>query len=167
MPNGQVNPLAALASSARQINEQANQVVKSLGDSFTQTTNQLLTSAAQGLPALPPLPGAQQQSSHNQRGNPNGPNQFPQFPGPQQLIPTQALQAVSQVEDVILPPGLPRPSQALLQAAGVRPRRAPAPPMEEVPPVAAEPRRVIPGVEGAQVPATARRPSRALGIQAL
>jgi hypothetical protein len=126
MPNGQFNPLATIASSARQLNEQANQAVKSLGDSFTQTTNQFLASAAQAAPPLPPLPGAQQ-GSHS-RGNPNGPNQFPQLPTPQQLIPAQALQAVSQVEDVLLPPGIPRPSQALLQAT--RPRR-PAPPPEE------------------------------------
>jgi hypothetical protein len=131
MPNAQFNPLATLASSARQLNEQANQVVKSLGDSFTQTTNQLLASAAQGLPPLPPLPGAQASNPGNSRGNPNGGNQFPQLPTPQQLIPAQALQAVSQVEDVLLPPGIPRPSQALLQAA--RPRR-PAPAPEQPPP---------------------------------
>lgn len=126
MPNAQFNPLATLATSARQLNEQANQAVKSLGDSFIQTTNQLLATAAQGLPPLPPLPGAQATNPVNSRGNPNGGNQFPQLPTPQQLIPAQALQAVSQVEDVLLPPGIPRPSQALLQAT--RPRR-PAPPL--------------------------------------
>lgn len=161
MPNGQFNPLATLATSARQLNEQANQVVKSLGDSFTQTTNQLLASAAQGLPALP-LPGAQSGNPGHSRGNPNGaPNGG--FPALQQLIPAQALQAVSQVEDVLLPPGIPRPSQALLQATGARPRRA-APAMEEAAPAAAPVTRVgVAGVEGAN----ARRAGRALGIQAV
>ena len=163
MPNGQFNPLATLATSARQINEQANQVVKSLGDSFTQTTNQLLSSAAQGLPPLP-LPGAQSSNPGHSRGNPNGASNGG-LPTLQQLIPAQALQAVSQVEDVLLPPGLPRPSQAFLGAA--RPRR-PAPPTEEVAPTTAATRpRATPGVEGAQSPTTARRPSRALGVQAL
>ena len=166
MPNGQFNPLTTLANSARQINEQANQVVKSLGDSFTQTTNQLLASAAQGLPALP-LPGAQSGNPGNSRGNPNGgnPNGAPNggFPTLQQLIPAQALQAVSQVEDVLLPPGLPRPSQALLQATGARPRRQAPAPAAETP--AATPTRVgvTAGVEGAN----ARRTGRALGIQAV
>ncbi len=128
MANGQFNPLATLATSARQLNEQANQAVKSLGDSFTQTTNQLLATAAQGLPPLPPLPGAQASNPGNGRGNSNGGSGLPQL---QQLIPTQALQAVSQVEDVLLPPGIPRPSQTLFQAA--RPRRQ-APPPEETPP---------------------------------
>jgi hypothetical protein len=164
MPNGQFNPLSTLATSARQLNEQANQVVKSLGDSFTQTTNQLLASAAQGLPALPPLPGAQASNPGNSRGNPNGaPNGgFPQL---QQLIPAQALQAVSQVEDVLLPPGIPRPSQTLLQATGARPRRPAPMPAEEAPAAPAAPARVgvTAGVEGAN----ARRAGRALGVQAV
>ena len=48
MPNGQqpFNPLAAVASTVRQVNEQLNQSAKALGDSFTQTTNQLLATAA-------------------------------------------------------------------------------------------------------------------------
>lgn len=160
MANGQFNPLATLATSARQLNEQANQVVKSLGDSFTQTTNQLLASAAQGLPALPPLPGAQGNPG-NGRGNPNGaPNGgFPQL---QQLIPAPALQAVSQVEDVLLPPGVPRPSQALL---GARPRRQvmEQPPAEQ--PAPAAPGRQ-PGMGVGGLNSESRRPSRALGVQA-
>ncbi len=173
MPNGQFNPLATLATSARQLNEQANQVVKSLGDSITQTTNQLLASAAQGLPALPPLPGAQASNPGNNpgnhRGNPNGgnPNGAPNggFPTLQQLIPAQAIQAVSQVEDVLLPPGLPRPSQALLQATGAKPRRQAPAPAAESPAAPATSARVgvTAGVEGAN----ARRTGRALGIQAV
>ena len=172
MPNGQiVNPLAALATTARQVGEQANATLKGLGDSLTQTTSQLLATAAQapGLPGLPGLPAgipgltAARGSSH--RGNPNG-NQL--FPTPQQLVPAGLLQAFSGIEDVVIPRGLPRPSQVLL---GVTPARRPGAPVAEVPvtpmvPVAVT-ERVAAGVEGAQRPAAIRRPSRALGIQAV
>ena len=131
MPNGQqFNPLATLASSARVMGEQANTAIKSLGDAFSQSTSQLLSTAAQAVPPLPGAPGGQQ-------GNPNRGNPGPQAQLPS-LIPTQALRAFSQVEEIVLPKGLPRPSAALLQAAGVQPApaaaREPAPTPPAPPP---------------------------------
>jgi len=102
-----VNPLAMVASTARQFNEQANTMVKGLADSVTQGANQFLQVTSKGLPALPGLPGAQGNSGG---GNPNG-----GLPTPQQLL-AQPLQAVSQAEDVILPKGFPRVATQLLQA---------------------------------------------------
>jgi len=155
MPNGQFNPLATLATSARQLNEQANQVVKSLGDSFTQTTNQLLASAAQGLPPLPPLPGATQ-GNGSKNGNGGA------LPSLRQLVPAQALQAVSQVEDVVIPAGFPRPSQVLL---GARPRRQAMeqPPGDQPPALAGRPGMGVGGLNGRT---EAKRPGKALGVQA-
>jgi hypothetical protein len=167
MPNGQFNPLATLATSARQLNEQANQVVKSLGDSFTQTTNQLLASAAQGLPPLPPLPGATQgNGSKNGNGNGNGGNpgngNGGALPSLRQLVPAQALQAVSQVEDVVIPVGFPRPSQVLL---GARPRRQAMeqPPGDQPPALVGRPGMGVGGLNGRT---EAKRPGKALGVQA-
>ena len=157
MPNGQFNPLATLATSARQLNEQANQVVKSLGDSFTQTTNQLLASAAQGLPPLPPLPGATQ-GNGSKNGNGNG----GALPSLRQLVPAQALQAVSQVEDVVIPVGFPRPSQVLL---GARPRRQAMeqPPGDQPPALVGRPGMGVGGLNGRT---EAKRSGKALGVQA-
>ena len=167
MPNGQFNPLATLATSARQMNEQANQVVKSLGDSFTQTTNQLLASAAQGLPPLPPLPGMTQgNGSKNGNGsNPGNGNGGP-FPSLQQLVPAQALQAVSQVEDVVFPAGFPRPSQVFLGAARPKRQTMEQPPAEHAQPPAMAGRQPGLGVGGLNGHAESKRPGKALGIQA-
>ena len=157
MPNGQFNPLATLATSARQINEQANQAVKSLGDSFTQATSQLLTTAAQGMPPLPPLPGAQ-----NNPGPRSNPGPFANGGGFPQLLPPQALQAVSQVEDVAFPAGFPKPTQVLgLRRARVAPQPAEQPAPASTPLVTAARPAAALGVEGQDGVA---RP-RALGVQ--
>lgn len=80
-------------------------------------------------PGSPPLPGGQNSNPGHIRGNPNGgspalPQLFPSgnganvsatgVPTLQQLFPPGAVQAVSQVEEVVIPSGLPRPSQVLL-----------------------------------------------------
>lgn len=109
------NPLTAIANTARTFNEQANVTLKSLSDTVTQASNNLLTGLAQGLPGLPALGGG-----NPGRGNPNG--------GAAAVPSIQTLLApFSQLEDVLLPPGLPRPSQVLLGTAP-RPRPAAATP---------------------------------------
>ena len=121
----QFNPLEPLATAARQFNEQANLAVRGLGDTLTQTANTLLQVPAQ-LPLALPLPngvgGRRNNPGHN--GNPNGnPNSNGIFPALNQLVPTQALQPLTQVEDVIIPAGLPRPTRVLLDALGPARRR--------------------------------------------
>jgi len=145
MPD-EFNPIAPLANGLRQINEQANIAAKGMGDSVTQAANSLLTAVASGLPALPGLPG----NKGNNPGNPNGGKGI--FPTLDQIVPTEMVLALSKVEDVILPQGFPRPSAALAEATGQRPRRPaadrpappandrPAPPANDRPPPAA-PRR--------------------------
>ncbi len=96
------NPLMAVASTVRQVTEQANTTVKSLQDNITNTANQLIQSVASGAPKLPGIPGL---GTRGNGGNSNGGNQA--FPTPQQLLATP-LQAITQAEDVILPRGAPR-----------------------------------------------------------
>lgn len=107
------NPLVAIANTARTFNEQANTTVKALSDSITQASNTVLTGLAQGLPGLPGLGG----------GNPGRGNTHN---GGAVNIAQQLLAPFSQLEDVLLPPGLPRPSQVLLGTG-----RAPAPRVQE------------------------------------
>ncbi len=114
------NPVAGIANAAKTLNEQANITVKSLSDGFTQATSQLLTQAAQGLPGLPVVPG-----QAAARGN-----QAP-LAGLQQIVAP-----FTQLEDVVLPAGLPRPSQLLLGAAAPARPRAPAAPTQPAAPAA-------------------------------
>ena len=99
------NPVALAANTARQLGETLNQTVQSLGNQVASTGSTLLTGLANGGPPLP-LPGVS--------GAPGG----GLLPTPQQLVPTQALQALSELENAILPAGLPRPAGMMLQAAG-------------------------------------------------
>lgn len=101
------NPVALAANTVRQLGETANQTVQSLGNQLAQTSSTLLSGLANGAGPLP-LPGI------------SGANGGGPLPTPQQLVPTQALQAISQLENAVLPAGLPRPAAMLLQAsAGV------------------------------------------------
>ena len=128
-----MNPLAAVANAAKTLTEQANITVKSLSDGLTQATSQILTQAAQGLPGLPMLGG----QGNPGRGNPNG--------GPLAGL-AQIVAPFTQLEEVILPKGLPRPSQMILGTTAARPR-APAPAAPETPPPApAAPARARTGV---------------------
>ena len=121
MPNEvPVNPLAALFSSVRAMGEQANVSIKGLGDGLAQGVNQLLATAAQAAPPLPGLPMGQ--GNPGPRGNPNGGN--PNGGKLPSLIPTAALQAIKQVEDVVLPKGFTGPAAALLVATGAQPAPA-------------------------------------------
>ena len=108
------NPIAAVANAAKTLTEQANVTVKGLSDGLTQATSQILTQAAQGLPGLPALGG---------QGTPARANGGP-LAGLAQIVAP-----FTQLEEVILPKGLPRPSQLLLgTTAPARPPAAPARP---------------------------------------
>ena len=101
------NPVALAANTVRQLGETANQTVQSLGNQLAATSSTLLSGLAGGSGPLA-LPGI------------SGANGGGLLPAPQQLVPTQALQALSQLENAVLPAGLPRPAAMLLQAsAGV------------------------------------------------
>lgn len=127
------NPFALAANTIRQIGESANQTVQSVGNQFAQVTSQGLRAVASGGPPLPlpgvaggiPLPFATGNpngggnSNGNPNGNPNGNQTGPLgLPSLQQVLPIQAIQAVGQLENSILPAGIPRVSQLLLSVAG-------------------------------------------------
>ncbi len=127
------NPVALAANTLQQLGATATQTITSLGNNLNQTASQLLRGLSSGaalpLPlGLPPLPGLAAingaingGSTHN-NGNPNGnqagPLGLPGLPTLQQLVPIQAIQAIGQLENTILPPGVPRVSQMLLAAFG-------------------------------------------------
>ena len=161
-----------LANTGRQLTEALNQTVQQLGNTATSTLNQLLQAPATGLRGLR-LPGIGGQagvpnlldplgllsgaggSSH--RGNPNGFG----VGGVNALAPLRSLlQPFSQIEEVAIPRGLPRPTALILgaltpeQPAPVDPAAAPLPGGG-----------AVAGVEGAQRPAGARRLGRQLGVQ--
>ena len=129
------NPVALAANTLRQIGESGNQAVMGLGNTLSQTASQLLRGLGGGgalpfgLPNLPGLPGLGNAggSSHN-NGNPNGNGAGPLgLPAIGALIPAQAVQAVTQLEAAVLPPGLPRPAAILMQALGVGQAPTPEP----------------------------------------
>lgn len=149
------NPFALVANTVRQIGESANQTVQSVGNQFAQVTSQGLRAVASGGPPLPlpgvaggiPLPfGNPGGSSHNNNNNGNqaGPLGLPSL---QQLLPVQAIQAVGQLENSILPAGVPRISQLLLSMAGGVPANGEGPAPEPGPAALPAPSRV-PGTEG-------------------
>lgn len=100
-------PLAPLANTARTVTEQLNVTNKALSDSVALTTGQLLTSLTQGIPGL----------GGNGGGNPNGQAGLG-LPGLQTLFPAGALQAVTSLEEVVIPAGIPRPSALLAGVTG-------------------------------------------------
>jgi len=109
MTNGTIpNLLAAPLTTLKQIGEQANQAIQSLGTGMARAASQGLDTLISGAPPLPGLPGVTGQG----------------LPTPQQLLPANLAQALGQIENVLIPPGLPRPSQAL---GGVAPTPAPTP----------------------------------------
>lgn len=98
MPNGIPNPLAAPLTTLKQIGEQTNQAVQSLGTGLSRSVSQGLDALITGAPPIPGLPGAPAVAG---------------LPTPQQLLPANLAQALGQIENVLIPPGLPRPSQAM------------------------------------------------------
>jgi hypothetical protein len=147
------NPIAMGANVLRQIGETANQTVMTLGNQFAQTQSQLLRGLATGQPPLSlSLPGLG--ANGNGGGVGAGPLGLP--------LPTEALRSINQLENSILPAGLPRPSSMLMSLANGRPPGEAAD--EAVAPVEARPSRPGEhmGVEG--VNGLDRRGARA-GIQ--
>lgn len=162
-----------LATTGRQLTEGFNQSIKALGDNLTQGVNQLLQVPSTGLRGLR-LPGLGGQgggalnladplglfkggSSHNNNAGGllgNGGN-------PLNAV-TNVVKAFGQVEDVILPRGVPRPSALILGITT---------PTEAV----IENGAVVPttgagtsiGIEGGQRPAAERRIGRQAGVQAV
>ncbi|KKL82283.1 hypothetical protein LCGC14_1986320 [marine sediment metagenome] len=108
------NPLTAPLSALKQIGEQTNIAIQSMGTGMSRAASSTLDALVGGVPALPGIPGAAAR---------------PTAPG--QLLPANLQQALGQVENLIIPPGLPRPSQVF---TGVVPPTPPAPRPEERPP---------------------------------
>ncbi|MBA7662717.1 MAG: hypothetical protein GH143_07275 [Calditrichaeota bacterium] len=117
----QLNPFTAPLSAIKQMGEQANVAIQSLGTGMTRATSQTLDALMGGLPGLPGMPPGAPAPAMNTG-----------LPTPGGLMPANLTQALSQVENLLIPPGLPRPSQVL---AGVTP--TPTPPPEERPPAPA------------------------------
>ncbi len=132
MPNGPLNPLTAPLTMIKQVGEQASATISSLGVSMTQVASQGLDTLISG---VPPIPGAA----------PGAP--APGIPTIAQLMPANLQQALGQVENLLIPPGLPRPSQALKAAPAPAPTPTPTPTPQpnagtETPPAMAQRRRV-------------------------
>jgi len=132
MNNGPVNPLTAPLTMIKQVGEQASATISSLGTGMTQAASQGLDSIISGVPVLPGMPGV--------------------TPGaraltPQSLMPANLQQALGQVENLLIPPGLPRPSQALGLPRVTPPTPQPQPTPQpsagaETPPAMAQRRRI-------------------------
>ncbi|MBA7606329.1 hypothetical protein ES703_13477 [subsurface metagenome] len=107
MPNGQINPLTAPLTMLKQVGEQASAAIASVGTSMSQAASQGLDTLIIGVPPIPGVPGA--------------PAAAPGIPTPAQLMPANLQQALGQVENLLIPAGLPRPSQAFRAAPTPRP----------------------------------------------
>ena len=131
MPN-QFNPLTAPLTMIKQVGEQASNAIQSVGTGLTQMTSQGLEALITGVPPLPGVPGVPAAAR-------------PGLPTPQQLMPANLQQTLTQVENLLIPPGLPRPSQVLKVAPAPPPPPPPAPPtqgVQDAPPAVAQRRRV-------------------------
>lgn len=125
MPNGTIpNPLAAPLTTLKQIGEQTNQAIQSLGIGMARSASQGVDALITGAPPIPGLPGAPAVAG---------------LPTPQQLLPANLAQALGQIENVLIPPGMPRPSQAMRGVVPTPPAPTPAPP---------QPQPVTPAVTG-------------------
>jgi hypothetical protein len=99
MANGTPNPLAAPLTSLKQIGSQAVQSINSLNTGLSTTLNQGLDALIAGTPPIPGLPGGQAVGGG--------------LPTPASLLPTNLKQALSSVENMLIPPGLTKPSSLL------------------------------------------------------
>jgi len=132
MPPQLVNPFTAPLTMLKQVGEQTSAAIASVGTGMTQAASQGLDALILGVPGLPGVPGVAAR---------------PGIPTPQQLMPANLQQALGQVENLLIPPGLPRPSQVFQVQPPPAPAPAapPAPPTqgaEAVPPAMAQRRRV-------------------------
>jgi len=128
MPNGQINPFTAPLTMLKQVGEQANAAIASVGTSMSMAASQGLDTLIAGVPPLPGVPGVAA---------------VPGVPTVPSLLPTNLQQVLGQVENLLIPPGLPRPSQALRAPTPTPP---PPPPTNQgappTPPAVAVRRRV-------------------------
>ncbi len=115
----QINPLTAPLTMLKQVGEQANAAIASVGTSMSMAASQGLDTLIAGVPPLPGVPGV--------------PAAVPGVPTVPSLMPANLQQALGQVENLLIPPGLPRPSQAFRAV----PTPPPTPP--PTPAVAVEP----------------------------
>lgn len=132
MPNGQFNPFTAPLTMIKQVGEQASAAIQSVGTGMTQAASQGLDALISGVPSLPGLPGAAGRTT---------------IPTPQQLMPANLQQALGRVENLLIPPGLPKPSQAFKATPAATPTPTPQPTQgaqaaQETPPAMAQRRRV-------------------------
>ena len=118
----QGNLLTAPLSAIKQMGETANVTIQGLGTGITRAASGTLDALVAGIPPLPGTPGAPGAPGAAARGL---------FPTTQQLLPVNLTQALGQVENLLIPPGLPRPSQVL---AGVMPPTTPQPPADAAAP---------------------------------
>lgn len=119
------NPIALGANALRTLGEGGTQAVTQLANQLTRATSQLLSGVAGGpggaggfpLPlGLPPLPGLAAFANGNPNGNPNG-NNNGAAAGP--LAPfVQLLAPLAQLENSVLPAGVPRPTALLISGLG-------------------------------------------------
>jgi len=109
MPRG--NPLAAPIAALKQMGETANVTIQGLGTGITRAASGTLDALVAGIPPLPGLPGA--------------PAAGAGLPTAQQLLPANLTQALGQVENLLIPPGLPRPTQILRGATRPTPPQPP------------------------------------------
>lgn len=89
-----MNPLTAPFSLVKQMGEQTNAMIQGFGTSATQATSQMLDTLMAAAPPVPGMPGV--------------PAARAGLPGIQRVL--------GQVESLLIPPGLPRPSQAMAPA---------------------------------------------------
>ena len=126
----QLNPLTAPLTMIKQVGEQASAAISSMGAGMSQTASQGLDAIIAGVPSLPGIPGVAAR---------------PGVPTVPSLMPANLQQALGQVENLLIPPGLPRPSQAFKAAPTPTPPTPPAQPTqgaEPTPPAMAQRRRV-------------------------
>ena len=116
----QVNPLTAPLSALKQIGEQTSAAIQQVGTGMASAASQTLDAFIAGAPPLPGLPGAPGVAARPNQLQPN-------------LLPANLQQALSQVENILIPPGLPRPTQ-IMRGVVPTPPPAPAAPPAEAPP---------------------------------
>jgi len=109
------NPFTAPLSAIKIMGEQMNVAIQGMGTGMTRAASQTLDSLMGGLPALPGMPGGQARAAG--------------IPTPGALLPANLAQALGSIENVLIPPGLPRPSTML---PGFGPPET-TPPAEETP----------------------------------
>ena len=129
MPNQ--NLFTAPLSALKQIGEQTSLAIQQVGAGFATAASQGLDALIAGVPPVPGVPGV-----------PGAPARAPGVP---QLLPANLQQALSQVENLLIPPGLPRPTQVMKGAVPTpTPPTPPTPPAEAppAPPAVAARRRV-------------------------